>query len=170
MRRLPGGERLLALAKSPRGSLHSATTVRGHAQVIDGDSLRVNGVEIRLHGIDAPEFRQTCFDGAGRRYACGRRATEHMRRLVAGRVITCRKVTTDRYGRMVAVCRRDDGRDIGRRMVRDGWAVAFVRYSRRYVSDERTARNARRGLWRGRFIMPALWRRMNMKRRHSRWR
>ena len=29
-------------------------------EVIDGDSLRVNGVEIRLEGIDAPEYHQEC--------------------------------------------------------------------------------------------------------------
>ena len=169
VRSLPWGERIIDRIDSRGGMgagdrrVRSATVVRGRAQVIDGDSLKVNGVNIRLHGIDAPESRQTCRDRSGRRYPCGQRATEHMRQLVAGRVITCRKVTTDRYGRMVAICKRG-GEDIGRRMVRDGWAVAFVRYSRHYVADERAARSARRGLWQGRFITPETWRRMQERR------
>ncbi len=140
------------------------SAVRGRARVIDGDSLRVNGMEIRLHGIDAPELRQTCRDERGHRYACGRRAKAYLRRLVASRDVSCRRVATDRYGRMVALC-MVDGEDIGRRMVRDGWAVAFVRYSRHYVGDERMARRARRGLWRGRFIPPATWRRLHRRQR-----
>ncbi len=169
VRALPWGGRILERIDTRSGGdagdrrVRSATVVRGRAQVVDGDSLRVNGVSIRLHGIDAPESRQTCRDRSGRRYPCGQRATEHMRRLVAGRVITCRKVTSDRYGRMVAICKRG-GEDIGRRMVRDGWAVAFVRYSRHYVADERAARSARRGLWQGRFITPETWRRMQERR------
>ena len=164
VRSLPWGSRIIDRLDTGNRRVRSATVVRGRAQVIDGDSLKVNGVNIRLHGIDAPESRQTCRDRSGRRYACGQRATEHMRQLVAGRVITCRKVTTDRYGRMVAICKRGK-EDIGRRMVRDGWAVAFVRYSRHYVADEQAARSARRGLWQGRFITPEVWRRMQHRQR-----
>ena len=142
--------------------MRGITVVKGRARVIDGDSLRVKGVEVRLHGIDAPELRQTCRDSRGRRYACGRMARAHLQRLLAGRMVTCRRVTTDRYGRMVAVCTAN-GEDIGRRMVRDGWAVAFVRYSRHYVSDERAARLARRGLWQGRFVPPSQWRRTHAR-------
>ena len=139
----------------------NASVIRGRAEAIDGDSLRLRGVEVRLHGIDAPEYRQTCRDSAGRNYACGKRAAAHLRKLLRGREITCHRVTTDRYNRMVARCATADGEDIGQRMVRDGWAVAFVRYSRAYVSDERAARLARRGIWRGRFVPPALWRQAN---------
>ena len=131
---------------------------RGRARVIDGDSLYVNGVKVRLHGIDAPEYRQTCRDGKGWRRACGKMAAAHLRRLVRGAIVHCRRVSTDRYHRMVAVC-KVNGEDIGRRMVRDGWAVAYVRYSRAYVADERAARAARRGIWRWRFVPPHVWRR-----------
>jgi endonuclease YncB( thermonuclease family) len=43
-------------------------------------------------------------------------------------------------------------------MVRDGWAMAFVRYSRDYVVEEKEARDARRGLWIGTFSPPWEWR------------
>ena len=45
--------------------------VTGRARVIDGDSLEVAGVRIRLFGIDAPERDQDCQDGNGKSYACG---------------------------------------------------------------------------------------------------
>ncbi len=144
-------------------TVRSASFVRGRAEVIDGDSIRVRGMNIRLHGIDAPELSQRCKNRLNMSYACGQVARRHLMKIIGRRKVSCRRVTTDRYGRMVAIC-RVNGRDIGRRMVRDGWAVAFVRYSRLYVSAERAARRDRRGLWAGRFIEPSTWR--GMKRRY----
>ncbi len=157
---LPGKDTWAQITGQARDGGRSLAGVHGRARVIDGDSLQVNGVEVRLHGIDAPELRQTCRDASGRRYPCGRMARQHLRQLVRGRTIRCRRITTDRYRRMIARCTLPDGTDIGQRMVRDGWAVAFVRYSRAYVGDERLARQARKGLWQGRFVPPAVWRRM----------
>jgi endonuclease YncB( thermonuclease family) len=39
-----------------------------------------------------------------------------------------------------------DGVDLGAAMVRDGWALAFVRYSRDYVEQEHEAGATRAGL------------------------
>ncbi|WP_255744440.1 thermonuclease family protein [Aliiroseovarius sediminis] len=44
-------------------------------------------------------------------------------------------------------------------LVREGWAVAYRRYSRDYIRDETEARSARRNIWSGRFDMPWDWRR-----------
>ena len=129
----------------------------GAATVIDGDTLDVAGVRIRLWGIDAPESRQVC-SVAGTEYPCGGRATAHLRALIADRPVACEPRSTDRYGRTVALC-RVDGRDLGAAMVRDGWAVAFVRYAMDYVPQEQEARAARRGLWEGTFLAPEIWRR-----------
>ena len=46
----------------------------GSLQVVDGDSLRRGDMDIRLHGIDAPEYRQNCQDKHGAEYACGKQA------------------------------------------------------------------------------------------------
>ena len=51
------------------------------------------------------------------------------------------------------------GADLNAWMVEQGWAVAYRKYSRDYVSQEATAKPARRGLWRGEFVQPSRWRR-----------
>lgn len=50
-----------------------AAAQSGRATVIDGDTLEVAGVRVRLWGIDAPESRQTCLR-AEPPYPCGQRA------------------------------------------------------------------------------------------------
>lgn len=132
-------------------------TIDGTATVVDGDTLDVAGMRVRLWGIDAPESRQVC-SVAGTEYPCGGRATAHLRALVGDRPVACEPRGTDRYGRTVALC-RVDGSDLGAAMVRDGWAVAFVRYAMDYVAQEQEARSARRGLWEGTFTAPEIWRR-----------
>ncbi|SDM00037.1 nuclease homologue [Paracoccus chinensis] len=42
---------------------------------------------------------------------------------------------TDRYGRAVSVCKAG-GKDINHWVVRNGWAVAYTRYSRDYEGAE----------------------------------
>jgi endonuclease YncB( thermonuclease family) len=48
--------------------------VTGKPRIIDGDTLDVGGKPIRLHGIDAPEAKQTCTAG-GKTWHCGEEAT-----------------------------------------------------------------------------------------------
>ncbi len=127
------------------------------SRIIDGDTLVWKGRRIRLHGMDAPEIEQTCRDARGGTYMCGWRARRHLKEIIAGRPVYCDKVTTDRYGREVAIC-LVEGVDIGERMVLDGWAVAYIRYSRAYAWAEREARKHRRGLWNGSFVLPETWR------------
>jgi endonuclease YncB( thermonuclease family) len=94
-------------------------------RVVDGDTLKIDGVTYRLWGIDAPEAQQSCADD----WPAGRTATEHLRTLVSDRHVTCEPRSLDRYGGTFALCRAD-GRDLGADMVADGHAWAFLRYSR----------------------------------------
>ncbi len=130
--------------------------LEGRVRVIDGDTIEVSGQRVRLFGIDAPEQGQDCRVG-GIGNPCGRAATKALAGRVGGRWASCREQDRDRYGRIVAVC-RSGGIDISRWMVRQGHAFAYRRYSERYVGDERGARAARRGIWRGEVVPPWEWR------------
>lgn len=131
--------------------------VDGRPAVIDGDSLRLGGREIRLFGIDAPEGRQTCERADGSAWPCGREATTLLKRLVSGSAVACRGRDEDRYGRLVATCTAGDT-DLGAELVRRGMAVAYRAHSTSYTDEENEARDARRGLWSGRFEAPWEWR------------
>lgn len=135
-------------------ALALAVVVRIH----DGDTVTLDdGTRVRLWGIDAPELAQTCQDADGRSWACGKRARDALVAYIGGRPIDCQYRDRDRYGRLVAACSAG-GQDLGTAMVRDGWAVAFTRYTDRYAGDEAEARRAGRGLWAGRFQAPEEWR------------
>ena len=71
--------------------------------------------------------------------------------------ITCKGDERDRYGRLIAVCYAGPY-DLNANMVRQGWALAYRRYSMDYVDDENAAKVARKGLWRGEFVPPWEWR------------
>jgi endonuclease YncB( thermonuclease family) len=138
--------------------------VSGYARVVDGDSLEVAGVRVRLHGIDAPERDQDCRDANGRTYSCGRAAMRALTDAIGGHSVTCTPVDVDQYDRDVARCTVDDA-DLGEIMVRGGYALDYERHSRgRYAEAEREARAAHRGLWAGTFEAPATWRQHNATR------
>lgn len=123
-------------------------------RVSDGDTIDIAGQRIRLPGIDAPEWNQTCKTADGATWGCGAAAAKRMRELTRGRKLICRPEWHDRYGRLLAVCR--DGKiDIAEALVADGFATA----TSRYAGAEAQARQARRGLWQGQFDAPADWRR-----------
>ncbi|MBD3761481.1 thermonuclease family protein [Rhizorhabdus sp.] len=95
----------------------------------DGDAIRCHGERRsdRLYAIDAPEIPGACRPGRqctpGDPYA----SRDHLRALTAGKVVQCRQVDLDHYGRRVLQCFAD-GVDLSCAMVRDGYAVE--RYGR----------------------------------------
>ena len=131
--------------------------VAGRTRVIDGDTIEVSSARIRLFGIDAPESAQRCLAGS-RRWSCGEQATRALAARIDGRSVACEERDRDRYGRIVAVCRYG-GQDVNAWLVREGWAMAYRRYSTAYVGEEAAAKAAQRGVWRGEFVPPWDWRR-----------
>lgn len=126
--------------------------IAGRASAIDGDSLKVDGVELRLFGVDAPELAQIC-EREGEPWRCGRDAKAVLAEMIRGEIVACRVTGRDRYRRRLARC-EVGGRDIGRVMVSEGWAVGYGDYER----EENRARRAKEGVWAGAFERPADWR------------
>jgi endonuclease YncB( thermonuclease family) len=155
-RRLPGLVLAAVVALFATGVPAAFADVTGEAKIIDGDTIEVAGERVRLHGIDAPETRQTC-DVAGIGWACGKNATASLVSAVAGREVTCKGNKRDRYGRLIAVC-YVGAEDLNGRMVRDGWALAYRTYTSDYVGQESEARSDGSGIWQSQFVEPWEWR------------
>ncbi|MCC7271550.1 MAG: thermonuclease family protein [Alphaproteobacteria bacterium] len=124
-------------APAPR----SADMVAGPAVVVDGQTLMVGERRVRLQAIEAPDPRA----------ASGRRALIELRRVVGRESVRCELVELDRVGAgakpsWIGVCFVGD-LDLGREMVRRGWARALPRYGEIYVIDEAAAKSAGRGMW-----------------------
>jgi len=130
--------------------------IAGQARVVDGDTLEIGAVKVRLYGIDAPEAKQTC-QRDGLDWLCGAAAAKHLRDLIGGADVSCEGDETDRYGRTIAVCQTST-LELNAAMVQAGMALAFRRYSSKYVEDEDGARVKKLGLWSGTFIAPWDWR------------
>ena len=126
--------------------------VSGPARLVDGDSLFVEGLEIRLKNIDAPEGRQNC-RRAGKDWRCGQEATRQLRRFINRRPIHCKGDHYDKHNRLLAFCSLK-GRELNKWMVQQGWAVAFGGYR----DMERAAKRAKKGIWSSQFQRPRAWR------------
>jgi endonuclease YncB( thermonuclease family) len=127
----------------------------GHAK--DGDSLTIGDRQVRLFGIDAPEWGQVCSRG-GQPWDCGSAAASELGKLVTDKPVQCVAVDIDQYHRTVAQCTVGE-LDVNRTMVALGYAIAYRRYSTAYVSAEESAKANRRGLWAGTFELPSQYRR-----------
>lgn len=135
---------------------HAADLI-GQARIVDGDTVEIGDTKIRLHGIDAPEMFQLCKDRRGRSFRCGQSSKDALQSLIGKRLIHCKGKTYDRYGRLVATC-YSRGINLSDEIVRQGWALAYRRYSKDYVSAEVEAQDAKRGMWAGEFDEPWEWR------------
>jgi endonuclease YncB( thermonuclease family) len=131
-------------------------TIIGIPEITDGDTIKIGRIRIRLHGIDAPEAKQTC-SNEPKEWLCGWEATNALANIIGNHWVTCTKHEIDRYGRVIAVCKVGPI-NLNAWMVSNGWAVAYRRYSLDYVQAEKVAKNSRAGIWRGEFTMPWEWR------------
>lgn len=131
-------------------------------RLADGDSFALGRERYRLYGIDAPELHQECADARGQSWPCGTRARSELRRIIGTHPVECRTVSTDRYGRNIAVCHAG-GRDLAEEMVRAGFATTIDRRGSQnpYGGAQAEARADKRGLWAGKFETPSDWRRAN---------
>ena len=109
-------------------------------KISDGDTITLlSGKEqtkVRLYGIDAPEKKQDY----------GQRSKQFLASLIAGQMVEVESKGKDRYKRTLGIIRYK-GQDINAQMVLNGYAWAYIKYSRIYVDQEKLARENKRGLW-----------------------
>ena len=130
--------------------------ITGSAYVIDGDTIDINDLRIRLNGIDTPEREQACRANE-LIWHCGLEATKVLRHLTKGKIVNCVGNTKDQYGRLIANCFVGEF-SLNAAMVESGMALAYRQYSLEYVTQEDFARKKKQGLWSGEFVAPWNWR------------
>ena len=138
-----------------------AETWTGTAHVVDGDTIYVDQTRLRLLSMDAFESAQTC-SRDGQEYNCGTEATRALIGLIGDRPVSCTGDKRDRYRRPLVHCWIGD-LDLGREMVRLGWAVS--EYGTEYRADQESAQAARSGAWAGTFTRAQEWRKLNPSQR-----
>ena len=148
-----------------------AGEIYGVPKIIDGDTVHINNYKLRLEGIDAPEMRQQCKKEFlkissiigftfYKDYSCGKVSKEKLISKISGIEIKCIFTTKDRYKRYIATCYKEKT-NLNQWMVRNGYAIAYRRYSKKYVPDEDFAKENKLGLWQGKFMNPEKWRKLN---------
>lgn len=118
----------------------------------DGDTIKIGQVPYRLAGMDAPEISQMCLDSSNNLYKCGVISKKYLYTFVYNKTLKCDPSGTS-YKRIVATCYAD-GEDIGKAMVRSGWAVS----AGKYAMEEQSAKLNQRGIWAGVFVYPSTYR------------
>ena len=136
-----------------------AKTIVGKAKIIDGDTIHIDKNKIRLHGIDAPETKQTCLLNS-KKWFCGKQSTIELKKLINDQIVKCNVNDIDLYNRFVAVCFIDTI-DLNQWMVKNGWAIAYRYYSDDYIIEEGLARGNKLGIWRSKFLQPYIYRQQN---------
>jgi len=142
--------------------------ISGFAKVVDGDTIMLGNKKIRLYGIDAPEKKQKCkktyltisFMSFTKDYMCGEVSTQKLIKKINKQKLNCNILDVDRYKRLIGECFKRNI-NLNSWMVSNGYAVAYRKYSKKYVSDEINAKNNKLGIWQGKFEMPWDYRRKN---------
>ena len=130
--------------------------------ITDGDTIKIGKEKIRLFGIDAPEIKQICKNKNNNSYACGEVSRDALRDLIkkSALKIYCYYSERDRYNRIIGECFLGaiSAFNINANMVFTGQAVAYLKYSKKYLIDQNHAKDSKWGLWAGTFEMPEEWR------------
>ena len=132
----------------------------GVPKITDGDTIKILNKRIRFYGIDTPEKNQICIKNS-KEYKCGQEATNALIKKINGKSVACKvQNKLDIYKRYIGVCFLGDI-NLNKWMVRNGYAVAYRRYSKDYIEDENYAKKNKIGLWSSNFIHPEKWRKLN---------
>ena len=134
-------------------------TIYGKAKIIDGDTIHLNGEKIRFSGIDTPEIKQTCIKN-NEVIKCGIKAKELLIKAIGNKKINCVREGKDQYKRTLAECFVND-LSLSSYLVKNGYAFAYRKYSKKFIVDEDFARSNNLGMWSMKFEYPWDWRKKN---------
>ncbi|HVY85225.1 MAG TPA: thermonuclease family protein [Caulobacterales bacterium] len=174
------------LSGYPKDRLYVGRSV----EVVDGDTIRMGDVSLRLYGIDAPEFlkddsdktqytahNQACWAQSRERFGCGWESWVFLSRLVDNHLVVCRPFAADgalreTFGRPIVKCELHlPGQtpvDLAQRLVAEGQADIYRddrgRPNNTYASELAQAQQRRAGMWRGGALAPYLWRNCDAQR------
>jgi endonuclease YncB( thermonuclease family) len=141
-------------------------TYTGRAFIIDGDTLKINGIKIRLAGVDAPEISQKC-KIRGHIENCGEIVKLRLVQATSNEDITCYGHGKDYFGRVLAECYVNDI-NINKWLLREGLAVYYYNKDfRSYKILETLAKQERNGLWDSEFQNPKEYRRQQKRKRRK---
>ena len=127
--------------------------------IIDGDTIRIGEERIRFSGIDAPEINQTCIS-EGVEVFCGQISKSLLVDKTSLEQVKCISEGKDQYNRTLAEC-FVNGESLSRYLVRQGYAFAYRKYSKKFIKDEDYARVNSLGMWSMNFEFPWDYRRKN---------
>ena len=128
-------------------------------EVVDGDTIHLNGEKIRFTGIDTPELKQTCIK-EGIENLCGVTAKKILINKIGDNTVECISEGRDQYKRTLAECFVND-ESLSSYLVRSGYAFAYRKYSKKFVLDEEFAKSNKLGIWSMEFDYPWDWRKKN---------
>lgn len=137
--------------------------IKGISRAKDGDSIVIsNSYEIRLEGVDAPEYSQKCLNKDNYEYACGQVSFNFLKNLINNKEITCKYRHKDIYKRFLSICYLGE-KNINEELIKNGMAVIYsISSASSYLKDlENQARSNKIGIWQGAFLEPKQYRKKN---------
>jgi endonuclease YncB( thermonuclease family) len=122
---LPGGGEIAALTSAAPGAVErrAAFSMCGrdrHTCIVDGDTIWLDGQNLRLQSYDTPEPHNDICGGQAE-VALAHRASGRLLQLLNSNAFTVDLAGTDRYGRTLATI-RIGGRDVGDILIEEGLA------------------------------------------------
>ena len=125
---------------------------QGELKIVDGDTIHLDGHKIRFSGIDTPEINQMCKKDETD-IPCGEMAKELLIKKIGNAIPNCILEDKDQYGRMLGECYIEE-ESLSSYLVREGFAFAYTKYSKKFVEDELFAIKNKSGMWSMDFIFP----------------
>jgi len=112
--------------------------------VIDARTLRINGQDIQLYGIEAPKGSKLC--QTMNKQSCGQIAVDVLRQKLGLSLVDLEIISTTKEGVIIGRC-TTNGEDLSEFMVRQGFAQTERPAIKRLKVLEKEAKNFKRGFW-----------------------